>query len=178
MHLVTQAANDLNLTFVVDEDQSERLVRQLHGLLLRRSQGEGPLFGPTWSELFGGGGGGRRPDAATGGARRRDELLALAAARRAALRLRRRDRCERRPRSLRSLDAVARVFYCGQGELPTRRAARASSAQGSASSASRAAELEHVLAVLPGHRPRRLLFTPNFAPREEYAPRASSGAPG
>ncbi len=31
-----------------------------------------------------------------------------------------------------------------------------------------AAELEHVLAVLPGLDPSRLLFTPNFAPREEY----------
>lgn len=33
IHLITQAANDLNLTFVVDEDQTERLVLQLHQLL-------------------------------------------------------------------------------------------------------------------------------------------------
>ena len=32
IHLISQAASDLNFTFVVDEDQSERLVRQLHNL--------------------------------------------------------------------------------------------------------------------------------------------------
>ena len=35
VYLVTQAANDLNFTFVVDEAQGERLVEQLHELLIR-----------------------------------------------------------------------------------------------------------------------------------------------
>ncbi len=30
-------------------------------------------------------------------------------------------------------------------------------------------EIEHVLASVPGLEPRRILYTPNFAPREEYA---------
>ena len=30
------------------------------------------------------------------------------------------------------------------------------------------AELEHVFAALPGIKPDRMLFTPNFAPRAEY----------
>ncbi len=34
IYLVTQAANDLNFTFVVDEGQGERLVEQLHELLI------------------------------------------------------------------------------------------------------------------------------------------------
>src|SRR5581483_12085269 len=50
VHLVTQAATDLNLTFVVDEDQATRLVRELHDLLLRK-QGEDAVLGPTWEEL-------------------------------------------------------------------------------------------------------------------------------
>jgi diaminopimelate decarboxylase/aspartate kinase len=58
VHLLTQAATDLNLTFVVDEEQSLRLVRELHELLLRR-QGEDEVLGPTWEELRGEGEGAR-----------------------------------------------------------------------------------------------------------------------
>src|SRR5689334_20427950 len=84
VYLLTQAANDLNLTFVVDEEQSERLVRQLHGLLFAQ-KGEGPLFGPPWSELFGA----AEEEEAAQGARdatewwrtRRAELLDVAASR-------------------------------------------------------------------------------------------------
>src|SRR5690606_2970926 len=50
IHLVTQAASDLNLTVVVDEDQSERLVRQLHAQLISE-HGSPELFGPTWQQL-------------------------------------------------------------------------------------------------------------------------------
>ena len=66
VHLLTQSASDLNLTFLVDEEQSERLVRQLHGLLFGH-KGERPVFGPTWSELFGGEGEGTGAAADGGG---------------------------------------------------------------------------------------------------------------
>ncbi len=36
IYMVSQAANDLNITFLVDEDQGDRLVEQLHELLVRR----------------------------------------------------------------------------------------------------------------------------------------------
>ena len=34
---MSQAANDLNLTFVVDEQQGPRLVRKLHASMIRRA---------------------------------------------------------------------------------------------------------------------------------------------
>ena len=37
IHLMSQAANDLNLTFVVDRDQGERLVSKLHSSIIRQS---------------------------------------------------------------------------------------------------------------------------------------------
>ena len=40
IYLVSQAANDLNFTFVIDEAHGERLVRQLHDLLIRASANE------------------------------------------------------------------------------------------------------------------------------------------
>lgn len=52
VHLVSQAANDLNLTFVVDEDQAPGLVRRLHALLIPKSSESSSLvFGPSWEEL-------------------------------------------------------------------------------------------------------------------------------
>ena len=40
IYLVSQAANDLNFTFVVDEDQADRLVDQLHALLIHPEPGD------------------------------------------------------------------------------------------------------------------------------------------
>jgi bifunctional diaminopimelate decarboxylase / aspartate kinase len=176
VHLLSQSASDLNLTVVVDEEEAERLARDLHGLLFQHAV-EGALFGPTWEELHTRrrGRGGVR--AATGReiagdaappwwAARRAELLALAA--------------ERGPlyvydaaglaaaaRSLLALGAVDRVFYavkanCHPGVLAL------FARLGLGFECVSAAELEHVQASVPGLDPGRLLFTPNFARREEY----------
>src|SRR6185437_13829671 len=51
IYLVSQAANDLNFTFVVDESQGDRLVDQLHELLIRPVPGD-RVLGPTWQQLF------------------------------------------------------------------------------------------------------------------------------
>jgi diaminopimelate decarboxylase/aspartate kinase len=51
VYLVSQAANDLNFTFVVDENQCDRLVEQLHELLIRPQPGD-TVMGPTWEQLF------------------------------------------------------------------------------------------------------------------------------
>jgi diaminopimelate decarboxylase/aspartate kinase len=52
VHLVSQAASDLNLTFVVDEDQAVGLVRRLHALLIPNVDEPGrSTLGPSWSEL-------------------------------------------------------------------------------------------------------------------------------
>ena len=51
IYLVSQAANDLNFTFVVDENQGDRLVEQLHELLIRPVPGD-RVLGPTWEQLF------------------------------------------------------------------------------------------------------------------------------
>ena len=52
IYLVTQAANDLNLTFVVDEEQGDRLVRRLHDLTVRHVPAD-RVLGPTWEQIHG-----------------------------------------------------------------------------------------------------------------------------
>src|SRR5580698_5738784 len=51
IYLVTQAANDLNFTFVIDESQGDRLVQQLHERLIQ-GIGSDKVLGPTWQQLF------------------------------------------------------------------------------------------------------------------------------
>ena len=70
IYLVTQAANDLNFTFVMDEAQGDRLVQQLHERADLRASARIKVLGPTWQQLF------REPEAAraagpvVGGSRR------------------------------------------------------------------------------------------------------------
>lgn len=51
VYLVSQAANDLSLTLVVNESSADRLVRRIHDRLF---EGEPPaaIFGPTWEVLL------------------------------------------------------------------------------------------------------------------------------
>jgi diaminopimelate decarboxylase/aspartate kinase len=51
IHLVSQAANDLNFSFVIEQDQVPRLVSKLHPSIIRKSGGS-PAFGSSWEELF------------------------------------------------------------------------------------------------------------------------------
>jgi diaminopimelate decarboxylase/aspartate kinase len=173
VHLLTQSASDLNLTFVVDEEPSERLIRQLHGLLFAR-KGESALFGPTWSELSGGAAEEVPVHPSAWWHARRSELLDLAAERGPVYAY---DAATLRAgaESLRALDAVARVFYslkanCHPGVL------RVLHDAGLGFECVSAAELDHVLALFPGLDTSRLLFTPNFAPREEYRRGFEAGA--
>jgi diaminopimelate decarboxylase/aspartate kinase len=77
IYLLSQAANDLNFTFVVDENQGDRLVNELHERLIEPVP-QGTILGPTWQELF-------APTAAsrvlppTWWRARRESLIALAA---------------------------------------------------------------------------------------------------
>ena len=50
--VVTQAANDLNITFVIDEAQGDRMVTRLHEIAIRKMTAD-RVLGPTWEELYG-----------------------------------------------------------------------------------------------------------------------------
>jgi diaminopimelate decarboxylase/aspartate kinase len=191
IHMVTQSASDLNLTFFVDEEQSERLVRQLHGLLFGQTAQTG-LLGPTWSELAGRSGaderaGGTRAAAGAaeeaggegaaaegedpGGAaawwrRRRNELLALAAER-SPLYVYDAGTLEQSARRLLSLRGPDRVFYAIKANNHPG-VLQLFHDLGLGFECVAAAELEHVLRLAPGLDRARLLFTPNFAGREEF----------
>ena len=175
IHLVSQAANDLNLTFVVDESQGARLVADLHEMLIAPVADEAVL-GPSWQSLMrasapaagistGPGEGGTRGELPWW-RRRRDALLSLMADRDAAYVYDTAtigDRC----RELRGLRAVSRLHYAMKAN-PHPAVLAAVHAAGVGIECVSRAEVEHALASLPGLAAAEILFTPNFAPRDEY----------
>jgi diaminopimelate decarboxylase/aspartate kinase len=162
--MVSQAANDLNFTFVVDEDQGERLVQELHDLLIRPVRGDAVL-GPTWEQLFG-----AKAAVAAGPPswwrQRREELLRLAAQHDCAYVY---DRASVRAaaRALRGVDGVDRVFYAMKAN-PHAELLRILDAEDVGFECVSRGEVERVLATLPAIDRSRVLYTPNFAGRAEY----------
>ncbi|MGH8314710.1 MAG: diaminopimelate decarboxylase, partial [Steroidobacterales bacterium] len=165
LYLVSQAANDLNFTFVVDEAQAERLVQQLHDLLIRPRKAD-PIWGPTWAELH-------APSAnaspATPGAWWRDQrerLIEIARTHSAAY-VYDSATIDARATTLAALTSVQRVFYAMKAN-PHGEILRHATAAGLSLECVSQAEVEHVLKEVAGLPCDRILFTPNFAPRGEY----------
>ena len=165
VHLLTQAANDLNLTFVVDGDHAFRLLKRLHSLLVNRFR-EGRVFGPTWEQLQA-----RAPVTETVRVpwweQQRDRLIATARERGSAY-VYHLDSVAEAMSSLTSLNSVDAVFYSVKANSNPD-VLRAVDAHGGNFECVSPGEIRRVFDTLPGIDPRRILFTPNFAPRDEYA---------
>ena len=164
IHLVSQAANDLNFTFVVDENQGDRLVEQLHELLIRPVPGD-KVLGPTWQQLF------SKPRGASAGATpwwraRRSELLAALGAEDAAF-VYDLEVVRGAARALRALPSLARVHYSMKAN-PHPLLLRALRAEGIEFECVSRGEVARLLELFPDLAPERVLYTPNFAPRAEY----------
>jgi diaminopimelate decarboxylase/aspartate kinase len=163
VHLVTQAANDLNLTFVVNSEHAPRLVQHLHGLLVGKF--EGGVFGETWERLQSGG----APAKALPKAwwvKKKAQLLAIGAERDATY-VYDRDSIEQAVAALRSLESVDAVFYAMKAN-PHRDILKIVHDRGLNLECVSPGEIARVLEVVPGIDRKRILFTPNFAPRAEY----------
>ena len=165
IYLVSQAANDLNFTFVVDESQGDRLVDQLHELLIRPVPGD-RVLGPTWQQLF--------SKAKTDESRplawwreKRQALIAALGDRPAAYAYDL-DSIRTAARALRSVQSLGRVHYAMKAN-PHPEILRAIHSEGVDLECVSQGEVERVLTVFPDLDPKRILFTPNFAPRDEYA---------
>ncbi|MDZ7791995.1 MAG: bifunctional aspartate kinase/diaminopimelate decarboxylase [Xanthomonadales bacterium] len=170
---VSQAANDLNLTFVVESRHAERLVQQLHQQVIPGGVGGDSVFGPTFEQLF-------RDEAAPVQVTpwwqiRREELLERMEGRDSAYVYDLptiREACGR----LQSLDSVDRVLYSMKAN-PHPAVLRTAVAGGLGIECVSLAEAKHALAQVPDLEPANMLFTPNFAPREEYRQAVAMGLP-
>ncbi|MBS3896412.1 bifunctional aspartate kinase/diaminopimelate decarboxylase [Silanimonas sp.] len=164
VHLISQSSNDLNLTFVVDEALAEGLLPTLHALLIASNAmpiDETAVFGPSWREL-----GAPRPPRSNWWQAERERLIALAG-RGTPTYAYHLPTVRERARQLKTLKAVDRAHYALKAN-PHPVILRALEAEGLGFECVSLAEVEHVLATLPGLDPKRVLFTPSFAPRVEF----------
>ncbi len=165
IHLMSQAANDLNLSFVVDKQQGPRLVSKLHASIIRK-KGAAHVFGPSWERLFAG----DEPTARaadTWWMKKRDELLDLAKNELNAYVYDRASVVEAAT-NLTSLKNVDRILYAVKANFNAE-LIRAMDEGGVDFECVSPGEVEWLEETLPDFDLARVLFTPNFAPREEYA---------
>ena len=171
VHMVTQSANDLNLTLVVDSEHAVSLVRKLHQLLIASQAENRPEFGPSWTELT------RlkqledQPDpwwkekgqqlrqlmSGQGSAYVYDLETARGAARR-----------------LQNLSSVSRILYSVKANDHVD-LLNALAGEGLSFECVSMEEVRYVLSAVEGVTPSDILFTPNFAPRHEYESALESG---
>jgi diaminopimelate decarboxylase/aspartate kinase len=165
VHLISQSSNNLNLTFVVDEDVVDDMLPRLHELLIGAGAlrtDDSVLFGASWQALYGSGDAVR--PAAAWWQYERAPLLALADERtpRYVYHL---PTVRTQARRLKALGAVDRVHYAVKANTHTGILA-ALAEEGMAFECVSPGELAAVSAAVPDTVP--LLFTPNFASRRDF----------
>jgi bifunctional diaminopimelate decarboxylase / aspartate kinase len=166
VHLISQSSNDLNLTFVVDEALADGMLPHLHELLVQSGAmpiSEGQVFGPSWKQM-------QAPARVDSPAwwRRRRAVLLEAAAKGTPRYVYHLPTVRERARQLTALSAVDRRFYALKAN-PHPAVLAALEQEGFGFECVSRGELQHLFAVLPQLDPRRVLFTPSFAPVAEYS---------
>ncbi len=164
IYLMTQAANDLNLTFVLDEEQGDRLVSRLHQITISDAP-DSHILGPTWEQLYGP----KEPVGAESVAwwhGKQAALLKLANEHESAY-VYDRDTLQRQARSMKSIASVDQVFFAMKAN-PHPEILKLLVAEGLGLECVSRGELQHVFTILPTLDRQRILFTPNFAARGEY----------
>ncbi len=167
VHMISQSSNNLNLTFVVDEEVVDALLPHLHDLLIAAGAlrtDDSALFGPSWQTLYGSG---EVVGAVPAWWREaeRQQLLELAGelTPRYVYHL---PTVRQQARGLKSLAVIDRLHYAVKANTHPA-ILQALVAEGFAFECVSPGELKAVGAIVPESTP--LLFTPNFAPREDYA---------
>jgi len=164
IHLMSQAANDLNLTFVVDKQQGERLVSKLHSSIIRKGMDDN-VFGATWQRLYAS----EEKSAPIEHAwwtQKRQQLLDIAA-QHGNVYVYDRETVALAARKLKNLQSVERILYAVKANFNAE-LLRTLDAEGVDFECVSPGEVDWLENVLPDIDLSRILFTPNFAPREEY----------
>ena len=166
VRLVSQAANDLNLTVVVDGNQGVPLCRRLHDQLIQPKPRD-KTFGPSWREI-----GENLTEAAPAGAgtwwrEKRQALLDLCPEDGATY-VYDLETVRTRAEAVSGLKHLDRGWYAmkanGHPDM-----IRTAVEAGLGVECVSIFEVRAAREAVPGLDPDRILFTPNFAPKAEYA---------
>lgn len=168
IYLMSLASNDLNLTFVVDEAQADKLCQKLHALLIENNP-QSFYYSKSWQEEFGA----PQLKKVPWWEEERQALLELATANSPCYVYHPKTLKERADELL-ALQAIDQLFYALKAN-PHPSILNELYAKGINFECVSIDELNHVLALFPDIDRKRLLFTPNFAPKNEYAYALSLG---
>lgn len=174
VHLISQSSNNLNLTFVVDEDMLDGLLPRLHDLLMRAGAlriDDALLFGPSWQALYGAHPAPQREPWWRGECARLREI-AQTGTPRYVYHL---PTIRERACALRALPSIDRVYYAMKANSHPE-VLRAIAREGIGFECVSPGELDAIDAITEAHAAPRL-FTPNFAPCADYALVYQRGVP-
>ena len=174
VHLISQSSNDLNLTFVVDEAMADGMLPKLHAALIDSGAmpvHESDVFGPRWREIEGTFR--ARPVPWWRSPEQRHALLDRAAAGtpRYVYHL---PLVRQRARDLAAVAAVDRRYYAIKANSHPA-ILRALVEEGYGLECVSLGEVERAFAAVPTLTPERVLFTPSFAPIDEYRAALAQG---
>ncbi|NNF17666.1 MAG: bifunctional aspartate kinase/diaminopimelate decarboxylase [Gammaproteobacteria bacterium] len=163
IHLVSQSASDLNLTFVVDENQGERLTQKLHNSIISGDTTHS-TFGPSWSQLH-------QPAVQADRTpawweKKQNKLLALMQERECAY-VYDSDTIGSRAQSLQTLSALDTTLYAMKAN-PHEGVLKVVRTAGLDFECVSPGELQRLFRLFPQIDRQRILYTPNFATREDY----------
>lgn len=176
IYMMSQSSSDLNITFVVAEAQAERLVRELHAMIFGDVVPD-ELIGPTWREIFEDEPGHNASQVAIEPwwIARREELVELATSQPGAVYAYSRDRLHASATALESLTAIDHVHYAIKANSNPE-VLRIFDERGLNFECVSPGEIDRVMEATSRVDAKGVLFTPNFAPIEEYAYGLRSGA--
>ena len=163
VHMLTQSANDLNLTLVVDAEHADRLVKKLHEKLISPQADQHPEFGDSWMTLTGPA---RQPAAQPWWREHSGQLQQLMTGRSSAY-VYHLETIQKAAKRLLGMHSVSHILYATKAnDHPD--VLRTLHAEGTGFDCVSIAEIHHLLEVVPAVEARDILFTPNFAGRNEY----------
>lgn len=161
VYLMSLASNDLNLTFVVDESQANKLCEKLHHLLIENNP-QIFYYSKSWHEEFG------KPTvrATPWWEKERDRLLAIAATNSPCYVYHSATQAAR-AKQLLAMQSIDTLFYAIKANsYPS--VLQTLEKEGVGFECVSIQELDRILELFPDIDRKRILFTPNFAPKTEY----------
>ncbi|VAV93608.1 Aspartokinase / Diaminopimelate decarboxylase, partial [hydrothermal vent metagenome] len=170
VRLLSLAANDLNLTVVVDEEQANLLASRLHDVMVD-VQADDPVFGPPWDEVA-------KPSNQPSGQvqwwqTKQADLLEIMQQQSSAY-VYDLETVDLALAQLNALQSVSRCYYAMKANAHPKILERVIAAGAGVECVS-IGEMQFVLQHFPQLDTERLLFTPNFAAKHEYEFALSQG---
>ncbi|WP_199744135.1 bifunctional aspartate kinase/diaminopimelate decarboxylase [Legionella sp. km772] len=161
VYLMSLASNDLNLTFVVDESQADKLCQKLHHLLIENNP-QVFYYSKSWHEEFG------KPHVrpTPWWETERDRLLTVGSMHSPCY-VYHNPTQTHRAQQLLALKSVDQIFYAIKAN-PHSSVLQTLEKENINFECVSIQELELVLELFPNISKERILFTPNFAPKLEY----------